>query len=509
MLKQLMNGQSKAMAALAVPALLFIGNFILKVIHLDSQSIAGDEPFSIYVAGMPPREIVRYLATGNNPPLWELLLSVWVKWFGTDAFSVRFMPLIFSSVTAVLLYLIGRRYFSVQVGLVAALLFTFSEYHIHFSHEARAYALFSMLTCLSMYLFMRMMEGQGRNGLLFALLSLSNGVLIYTHFFGLWVIFVQVALLMLHSLPDKRITAPVKWGMAALLLTGLFYLPYVPTLIERFTESASKGTWIQPPNGLYGLLDMLRTFLNEEFGSVNFYGGRPYLTVLLVGGAMLGHARQLLQRGPHTRSMAYAAVYVWFLLPFLFMWAVSFKVPMFHDRYLAFVSVGFILFLAIGLNGIFTLPWMRTAVMAGAVLLMLLTCDINVSNKRDMRGAVSRIAEMKQLYPDAPVIICPDWYDLHFAYYWDRECFERPATADEVKLDVAACLHGSRVWNVSSLHAVDTALMRSVGHVIFLDAGADFSYPSNNILPDLKRMFTRCDHYHYPEIFHVYHCHME
>jgi mannosyltransferase len=121
----------------------FLLNLLFKGFYLDNQPIAGDEPFSIYMAGMSPRDIVTHLMTGNNPPLWELLLHYWTRLFGIGPIAVRFLPLVFSALTAVAIFRLGSTFWHWHVGLLAALLFTFSDYHVHFAHEARGYALFA------------------------------------------------------------------------------------------------------------------------------------------------------------------------------------------------------------------------------------------------------------------------------------------------------------------------------------------------------------------------------
>ncbi len=54
--------------------LLVLLNFVLNRGSLTANSIALDEPFSIYVAQFEVSKIIAYLSTGNNPPLFEIIL---------------------------------------------------------------------------------------------------------------------------------------------------------------------------------------------------------------------------------------------------------------------------------------------------------------------------------------------------------------------------------------------------------------------------------------------------
>lgn len=465
-------------------------NLVFKVLFLDSQPIAGDEPFSIYMAGMSPSEIVTHLMTGNNPPLWELLLHYWTRVFGIGPFSVRFMPLLFSSFTAVVIFRIGSDFWNWRMGLVASLLFTFSNYHVFFSHEARCYPLFALLTVISMGLFLNLIERKLRplpNILLFAIV---NTLLIYTHFFGFWILFLQllVAVGLLFSSATKKSGA---YGLIGLGISLLGYLPYLPVFIKRFRESATHGTWVPRPDGLDGLYTMLWNFSNQ-----------PLVTVVCIILIVLGIVHIALRR-EQKLTMPGAVVFAWFFIPFLLMFGLSYAVPMWLDRYLVFVSPAYYLMLALILDRLFSTPKMFA--MAATVLVALFACTVNpdVSNKRDVRGAVLKIKELRNQYPNAPIYICPDWTDLHFLYYWNQQCFRSESSIRVIETKNIECLSEDGVYTIQNANTLN---LNGVKDVIYFDAAADFSYPNNGILTQLKSSFTQCEHFHYPEVFNVYHC---
>ena len=87
-----------------LPFFLVLFNFLLKRIGLTTNSIALDEPFSIYVAQFDVTKIIQYLSSGNNPPLFEIILHYWIKFFGIKASSVRFLSCLFSALTALYVF---------------------------------------------------------------------------------------------------------------------------------------------------------------------------------------------------------------------------------------------------------------------------------------------------------------------------------------------------------------------------------------------------------------------
>ena len=175
----------------ALPFLFFFLNFFLKIFYLDSRDIAGDEPFSIFQSQKDIPDIIQMLKAENNPPLHFFLLHYWIKWFGISAFSVRFPSLLFSALTSVVIFKIGLKCFDIRTGITAALIFTFSTIHIYFSHEARVYSLFALLAAVSLFFYLRIIERPDERKNYFLLL-LSNILLIYSHYFGFFVVFVEL-----------------------------------------------------------------------------------------------------------------------------------------------------------------------------------------------------------------------------------------------------------------------------------------------------------------------------
>ncbi len=474
-------------------------NLVWKGLYLGSQPIAGDEPFSIFVAhNLSVVDIVRYLSTGNNPPLWELLLRGWTHLFGIGAVSVRFLPLVFSSITALLLFRLGARHFDWQTGLLAALFVTFTDYHVHFAHEARSYALFGMLTCASMALFLSLITDKASSRWMLTGLVLTNTAIIYTHFFGFWVLGIQAVIGAAQQWGKDGSERRLSW-VWGVVLPVIGYLPYLPVLLDRWTESASSGTWVARPNGIFSLLDMLRTFTNERYGTSNFYGSKPLLTVLVIAAALWGHIRYL-RANLQKISTVHVAVIVWFLLPFVLMWLLSFRVPMFHDRYLIFVSVAFALVVAVGLRNL--IPGNRSSalVMAVAAMLLMLTGNPDVSNGRDLRSVVAQVKAWQSEHPGVAVVICPEWFDLGFLYHYDRECFASPTTVSEF-YSYSECLRSRNVVAVSGAEALATSGVDMTNGVILVDADAQFAYPENGLKAYLSDRFETVEQAEFPEIF--------
>jgi len=141
----------------ALLAISVLGLF-LRIYHLGKESLWGDEVYSFGVANNANVfGIIKVAALyDNHPPFYYIILHYGgIKLFGTSEFAVRFPSLIFGVLAIPMIYLLGRRLFNEEVGLISALILAISPFNVEYSQEARMYSLLLFLALLSMYFFVR------------------------------------------------------------------------------------------------------------------------------------------------------------------------------------------------------------------------------------------------------------------------------------------------------------------------------------------------------------------
>lgn len=388
-----------------IPLSILVINIIYKVIFLGARDITIDEPFTIFYSQMPFREIFQMLPGENNPPLHFLLMHAWITLFGIDPFQVRFLSLIAGVLSSVLIYFIGVRNFSIPVGISASLLFTFSDFNTYLAQEARVYALFILLTLASVSLFLSLIKKLKTAP--FILLTGVNILLIYSHFFAFWLLLIEYAFIFLFPETRKRLIRPFLLMAAILLLT---YLPYLMIFIHRFVAS-SGGTWLEPPT-LSSFYNLAWKFCNE-----------PVPTVMVIVILVTGAAKYLIQRMKERSDLDKPSIFliIWFFIPIIGTFLISFGLPLFYEKYLAFIAPALYLLVCKSVEFIFPRLWIRTGIFVILVAGFILTSTPRPYFTKSVSSLAHDIETLRQ--NNDPVFITPGYFDKTFVYHYNKKWF--------------------------------------------------------------------------------------
>lgn len=128
-------------AVRALPYLLVLIAFALRIYRLDFQSIWRDEGVSLHLAASSIPAILANRASDVHPPLYFILLHFWTGLAGFSELSARFLSLFFSVLLIPSLYCVVRRVFGTRTALVTIAIAAFSPLYVVYSQETRTYAL--------------------------------------------------------------------------------------------------------------------------------------------------------------------------------------------------------------------------------------------------------------------------------------------------------------------------------------------------------------------------------
>ncbi len=207
-----------------------------------------DEGLSVGIADRPLGEIPDALRLDGSPPLYYLLLHVWMQVVGTSEEATRALSLTCALLAVPVAWWAARALFGTRAGWMAAVLAATNPFLTEYAQEARMYALCALLALVACGAFGKAFftDAPARARRPWAVgLAVTLAALLYTHN---WAIFVCAAfgavwLFELWRAGDRRdllVTGGVAFGGALVL-----YAPWVPTTLYQAAHTGAP--WSEPP----------------------------------------------------------------------------------------------------------------------------------------------------------------------------------------------------------------------------------------------------------------------
>jgi hypothetical protein len=240
-------------ARLAVPA--GLGLLVLLSLLLRSRELGIgfwiDEGLSVGIADRPLTDIPGALRQDGSPPLYYLLLHVWMSVFGTSEPGARGFSLACATLAIPVAWWAARALFGARAGWMAGVLAATNPFLTQYAQEARMYALVALMGLVACAAFGRAFTGHeqrsGRRRWAIGL-AVSLASLMYTHN---WALFFAASLGGVWLVLAWRADGPARRELLRTGLIGfggalLLYLPWVPTTLYQAAHTGAP--WAQAPS---------------------------------------------------------------------------------------------------------------------------------------------------------------------------------------------------------------------------------------------------------------------
>lgn len=228
------------LAALAAVCLLYI---LLRFWNLNGSCLWFDEIFSVHAAAHSWDAMFWFVAQDLiHPPLFYILLKLWIFAGGESLIWLRVFPVFFSIAALVPFFFLCRE-LKLNFQTIAAALFFLAVNGalIKYSQEVRMYSLFQCAALFSLWIFARYYN-LGKN---IWILTLLNILLVYTHYFGWLVVLSEIAAIAVL----QRIKIRQMAVMFGILLVG--FAPWIYTVWKAVQVNSDVGQnigWIARPD---------------------------------------------------------------------------------------------------------------------------------------------------------------------------------------------------------------------------------------------------------------------
>jgi 4-amino-4-deoxy-L-arabinose transferase-like glycosyltransferase len=361
----------------STPAIvLFVVGLTLISLYLRTRALGAslwmDEGLSIGIASQPLGDIPGVLRQDGSPPLYYMLLHVWMEIVGNGPAETQGLSMAISLLAVPGGLWAGWSLFGRRAGLICAALCAFNPFLTVYAQETRMYSLMVVLSLLATAAFLHTFVYRDRRYLpVFAVLLAA---MLYTHSWGIFVTAGALATfgyLLLVS-DDRR--PLLKDGLLAFGLAFVLYLPWIPTLLYQVGHTGAP--WLNSPR--FGVaIQISKSLLG---------GGTP--TVALVLAAGTGIAAVVAGRTEDREKRAVYAAVVLLIATLGIAWLFSQVSPAWTTRYLG-VALGPLLILAaLGLARAGTLGLVALVIILGIWAIPKTSTLENKSNASDLAAAV-------------------------------------------------------------------------------------------------------------------------
>lgn len=342
--------------ALALAATLLFTN-------ISKASFWHDEGYTMMLAPMSPAEIISRTAKDVHPPLYYLKLHFWMELFGSNELGARSFSAICVLGIVIAGFLLCKRLFGSPTARLAALFLATAPFLVRYGQEARMYALVALLLLLATLVLHQALEKDRTwQWALYAVLIAAS---LYTHYYSVFIIFVHWSYVVLTGGIKKS-----KWWGANIFALALF-APWVPSAYEQFTR-VQVAFWIPKATALTIPSTLAQYLTFTDLGVITPLWRITAFTIFqLFIALVMWQNRKKWQ--PWLLITAYA-----FWAPQI-VWLLSYKRPVYVDRYFVFSSIAFYCLLAALIY--FAKPWnKKPALRAVTILGLLVTMGVGVRN---------------------------------------------------------------------------------------------------------------------------------
>lgn len=220
-----MNQKKKTLLLLLIvfSAALLRGN------ALQNRALGVDEGFTIpFIQESYGKIMETFQVQETHPPLYPLFART-VFLLGGSIYWVRVSSALLGIGTVIVCYLLSRELFNERTALLAGALIAFNPLCVFYYQQIRSYSLLIFLFSLLAFTLFKYSKQPKKVKLALAI-GILNALILYTHYHAA-IIMLSEALLLGFWWRKKRIS--LKQGLFPLVIGGILFLPWVPTLVKH------------------------------------------------------------------------------------------------------------------------------------------------------------------------------------------------------------------------------------------------------------------------------------
>jgi len=240
---------------------IFLG-LILRLNGLTTQSYWFDEIFSIKISN--PIHSIGYVYSHTmgdvHPPFYQSLLWLWYQIFGFNEYAGRVLSALAGTISIYAIYALARDMFNKEVGIYSAFITATNYFIILYSQEVRSNIFMFLFSILSYLYFIKLIKNYTKTN--FSLYITFSLLLMYTHYFGFFLVATQVFVFIYYLIIEKEKRGELsKLAFASGLIISILLIPLIHRIIEHLGTSSY---WMSAPNWLF-FIDYMKAYVLSPF----------------------------------------------------------------------------------------------------------------------------------------------------------------------------------------------------------------------------------------------------
>jgi mannosyltransferase len=292
-----------------------------------------DEGISVGISSYPFFDVPSVMKVDGSPPLYYLLLNVWMDLFGTGESATHALSLVFSLLAIPVALWAGRSLWGPKTGWFAAALAALNPYWTYYAQETRMYSLQAVLSVIVTAAFIHAFVRRDRRYV--PVFAIALATMLYTHnwalFLGAGTALTLAVIVRMTPERDERIRI-VKDAALAYAGIAVLFVVWVPTLLYQVKHTGAP--WATRPN-----IDDLASAVALVLG-----GTTVAIALLLVAGS--GLVTQIRERADRKTLALVVLTFGSIVIAFVLNQAS----PAFANRYFASFVGPLVLCAAVGLS---------------------------------------------------------------------------------------------------------------------------------------------------------------
>lgn len=380
--------------AVAGTVFVLVASVVLRFIALSPLWL--DEAQSVEIAHRSVSGLLSALRHDGSPPLYYLLLHLWMKLFGTGTFAVRALSGLMSVAALPLMWRAARHLGAGRRGAwLAVLLLATNPFAIRYATETRMYSLLVLLWLLAFLTFRRVWLDGGAGWV--AAAAVTTAALLLTHY---WSFFLAAVVGGAALVLVRRRRGPALRVLVALVVGALGLVPWLSSLLFQLRHTGAP--WGSPPSLATAWLAPTGWAGDGPVGTADVLAFAYYLLLVF---ALVGTATATgVVLGGRPRKPAAWVIGIAFATMLLGCAVNLVLGSAYAGRYSAVALVPFLLGAAAGFRALPSSWWLPAA--AGVVALGLV---VSAALPAKARSQADQVADaLRAAAPNDLVVFCPD-----------------------------------------------------------------------------------------------------